>query len=986
MAMTRVFPAILVSVLAVTPAAAQSDEKKTATALLAEAARLEADGNPDKALEKAQKAAEKAAAEQRRDVAARALQIIGRCTERLTPDNLEAAQAAYAKIAGECGDVEPVAAWARDKVAWKGIDVWLGQYYDALCRLRDHERHVHARLAEWRAAESDPRVVELRESLAKAQASVTEQKAALWAKVQPLDKDAIPGLTAGLGHKDEVVRAVGAEFLAEVIDEEGIAALISKLSDEALRPGAALGLSRVFDKYKAAQRWDEEAARVMEDLADLKPVSEPESWIVEGLPEDTQRRMDVMKDTSRRGKELVTQGNEKAKALQAKAGEIRHNIPGSLDGEKIHEALRRVLLDESRPAGRVQAARALEAFEGLSGPVVDALLAGLSSPHRDVRLACCAAAGAVDTTRPEDKRRVADRLIAIVQYEPEVENAPDSDHANDPSVRAMAALSLGRIGTIQAIPALIDALGDNSPDVRGRANEALIAITGKDCGYESEPYARKGGADPSTPGASESEGVVRARQLEQRGKAIEAWKAWWDETGGIGTIVERFWRFVGAWKSGVPTRLFDKDAYLQEIRARAYAFSDPEDAFKRAERNVMRFQDRKAFLQTDAIEVGPSAVTKLLKYVSGKMPDMEKGLTKDLVDRLRDATRMFVGETIAKLAKDAGGDFVAALRDKVSSGGSRDERAGAALALGFLPRDMITHLEREVLDKRGLFDQDPIVREAAARALKNVGDESNAAGLAALATSQTPDNERAQVWALRALMTLRPKDAEVVKALGELVGFETAPGESVEKLSTSSLVREAACDALAAILEPTAVTELYLLRARRDLTQNVREAAQRAVRAIGGARPEIASAIVDVLDNKGGGHKAGDRLGAALALGDLGQEKYAVALVNRLIDENAPILLKDPDAAVRSAICRGLGIMGSKAKLQAVGDKLLLAMETDESEQTRQEAYAALRAIAGTELPAFEAAAPTETRKTQLTDLKSTWWGSARSSWKAGAE
>ncbi len=953
--MPRLPIAFLALLAAASTAAAQpSDAKKTSTALLTEAARFESEGAFEKAIDKAQKAVDKAVADQRKDVAARALQVLGRSNENLNPEKIADAQAAYGRIVAEFGDQEPVAGWAKDKISWKGIDVWIRQFAAALQKERDEERAIFSALNDIKAPETDPRIVELRGKLTTLKTWAGEQKAAFWAKAQPLDKDAVPGLMTGLAHKDGVVRAACAEFIAETADEPGIASVVSRLADDAARPGAALALSKIFGEFASAKKFDEEAAKIMEDLQDIKAPSD-------------------------RSKALVEKNMERARALQQKANEIRKNIPAALDSPKIQDALKDVLGNEKQPAGQIEAAKALESVGDLAGPLVDALLTGLKSNDRNVRQACCVAAGAVDTTSNADKRKLAERLIEIVKLEPEVENKADGDHANDPAVRGAAATSLGRIGIIKAIPALIDALDDNSADVQRRAHEALIAITAKDLGYESEPHLSDAGFINPDPKARkmEEEKDKRAKQAELRKKGIEAWKQWWTDTEGIVTLVERFWKFAGSWKAGDPTRLFDKDEYIAETKARAYVFSDPEEALKRAERNVGRFQKRKDFLQSDAIDEGSPAVAKLMKYVGGDLADLEKGLPKDVVDKARASTRMFVAESIAKLAKDAGGDTVAALRDMVGGGASRDQKAGAALALGFLPKDMVTGQERDTLDKRGLADGDPVVRAAAARALKSVGDASNAAGLTAVATNLAGDNLAAQQWALRAITAIRPKNPDTVKALGDLIG-------ETEKASTESLTRELGCDALGAIGDPSAITELYLLRARRDLAQNVRDGAQRAIRAIASGNESVAAALLAVMKNEKNDRKSSDRVGAALAMGDMGVAKYAMGMVWRLVDQNPPLLLKDPDPAVRAAVCRGLGTMGDNAKFRDVGEKLLEAIATEDSEQIRRDAYSALRAINGADIPLYDAAATAEMRRTQLQDIKAKWWAAA--AWKAAPQ
>lgn len=74
---------------------------------------------------------------------------------------------------------------------------------------------------------------------------------------------------------------------------------------------------------------------------------------------------------------------------------------------------------------------------------------------------------------------------------------------SDYYVRLGAATALGEIGAVDAVPALIDALGDADELVRTAAGDALEAITRENIVFLA--------------GASESE----------RAKAQEAWRRWW---------------------------------------------------------------------------------------------------------------------------------------------------------------------------------------------------------------------------------------------------------------------------------------------------------------------------------------------------------------------------------------------------------------------------------------------------------------------------
>jgi HEAT repeat protein len=60
----------------------------------------------------------------------------------------------------------------------------------------------------------------------------------------------------------------------------------------------------------------------------------------------------------------------------------------------------------------------------------------------------------------------------------------------DAGVRRKAAQALGRQGSRQAVPRLIEALGDSSPRVRSQAAAALKAITGWRYGEDQKRWRR----------------------------------------------------------------------------------------------------------------------------------------------------------------------------------------------------------------------------------------------------------------------------------------------------------------------------------------------------------------------------------------------------------------------------------------------------------------------------------------------------------------
>jgi HEAT repeat protein len=881
----------------------------------------------ERALDAYTKAADKAAADGKKDVLANALLGVGRMNEISIPENLGAAQAAYARVVAECAGQGELVAAAEEKIRLKGVDVYLDQFARFVDGWRSTQRNTPAPLE--------------------------AKKVEIAAKVKPLGRDAVHGLLAGLGHKDEVVRAFAADLLAGAIDEAGLGNLVAKLNDPSpdVRAGAGLAIGRIFEAWSQARSFEQEAEKILADL-------------------------EAKEGSDATAEKLIALNKNRAQDLQKRAAEIRGNLPVALGNKaQIEAELQKLIADESaHSASRIEAAKAVRALGEISGGLIDAVLKGLSSANRSVREACCVAASGVDTSDSAAKHKLVDRLMEIVQYEPESDTRPMSerDLANDSAVREAGATSLGVIGVVKAVPALIEALSDGASNVRRTANEALVRITGRDVGYESDPLvAVSGGPDAPRPSP---EDVAKA-QKAKRDEAIAKWTAWWGDTMGVGVLIGRFWKFQSQWKGGDPARLFDKESYLRELKIRSYTLSDPAAQIERAERNCDRFLVRKNFIQQDAIDLGAAAIDKFLGFLSGAV-EADAALAAEQQGRSRAVVRVFVAETVAKLIeKHKAADKAGALREKLG-GGQAGEKAGAALALGFLPKDLVGAEDRDALEKRGLEDADPEVKEAAARALGRVGGPESGPALAkvAAANAGTKAGETAQISALRSIAALAPKSEEVVRTLGDLVGVDA------EKRSPSSAVREFACEALAAIADPAAVQNRSLLKARRDIAKPVRDAATRALLAVAAGAPDTVDVLIGVLNDL----KAPsiDRTGAGLGLGDLGNPKGIPALVYRIVGRNPPLADKDEDPTVRAACCEALATMGEKARYLLVGEKLIDALD-DPAEEVQRQAFEALvkAAPSAPEEGVFKITDPTSARKAGIAKLR-TWLDTNRGQWK----
>lgn len=904
--MKRLFIVVLAVAAGTLPTPAQEndpDRHKGATALFYEGYRAETGPKPNLAVAvaKYKKAAAKAKEEKNGEIGAQALVRLAGCYEKQEPENVAEALAAYEDAVSSFGDAKPWADVARERASCKGVDVWL--------------RRLHQALDPWRVSADRSPLSPL----------LAEKKAAAWEKIKALDKEAVPGLLWGLGHPDEVLRTFAAECLAEVVDEAGVAAVIAKLNDA--DPNARAGASSAFQKI--LRKWNN--ARDLERRAG-----------------ELERDLEIPLQPDSRASAHHAKLREEASKLRKAAEEIRRHIPATLATAEIQGAFEKIIADENAdPQARREAAQAASWIGNISGSLVDALLKGIESKDRNVREACVRAAGAVDTSVGTDKHRLADALIRAVQYEPARDpNPSEADWANDEAVRQAAAEALERIGLIKSLPALIEALDDNDARVRHAAFRALRRITGRDLEYEKDDKGLPRTYEPDKP-------------LGERRKAQAKWKEWWDQTGGVPVLVERFAAFQAQWKDVNAARLFDPEAYLHEVRSRLWSTLDPKAAEERAQRVVEDFQRRKDVFLQDAVDLGAEALDRLLPFLGGK--------TERDAGKPSPAVRAFVAQSCARIVEKhsppQGNDK---LRDKLIQGEDGAQKAGGALALGFLPRNLVQASDRQALQAQGLSATEPEVREAAAWALSKVGEESAAADLTRVASADADPN--VQAAALRALFALKPRNPDTIKTLGDMVADEPdAPGGPSRKARDKN-VRALAVEAVGAIGDPSAVP--YLLRARRDEMRAVREAATVALRKVHEADPKASSGeCLTVLRDER--RKTDDRIGAALSLGDMAEPAYAKALSERLVDLNPPRVLRDPDPGVRMALCRAIGAMGEKAKLRTVVERLIQCMGDEsgrETQDVRNAAYEALKQVAGTD-PDAEGS-PDAARKFRASDEK----------------
>lgn len=975
------------------------DARKSAQQLYTEGQRFETvDRNYSQAEGKYRKAAAKAGEEGAQTLVAQAWAGVARCCESAEPENLEEALKAYERIP----DVEPYASLARKKIEWKGVDVILRQYKKAVDRWRSDRQAPPLRTTRetfWakikkldvkeKPEDNEVKAVPgLLEGLGDEDEVVREFAAECLSRVVA----GIESLTPKLKDPNPVVRGGASLALERVFQIWREAKALDAQADDTLRDFglAQLGIPANADLGAEIERGKRAAAE-----------AEAMEKSLQGADAAKRLQLVELKKTAVRGRMF-----ENVKTLKDRATELRNHLPAELNTADAQQALAALIADENAdPTARLEGAKAAQSIGAISGTLTGSLMTGLGSQDRNVRIGCARAAAAVSTREGKDKLDLAAKLMEMVKYEPERDWTPaaltpeerpaaealvakvssDKDEdadaairelirlgdkvealarraaaqgrgdkvrrrfesllgdlqsrrwANDALVRQAAAQALGQIGLVTSIPALIEALDDNDGGVRREANAALIAMTRISKDYDPNPHV----VDPEH---KMNAAAKAAAQRALRAKAVEEWKKWWEETRGVSVLVDRFWSFQAAWTTYSASDLFEEE-FLKRRTLGLAADRDERWKTTREKRVYDEFNSRMEVFVMDAVELGPDVLDKFLERLGGqsdfervyeRLGDKQKA---DQTVKSRVATGLFVATVLAKLAEKAGASGVVSQLSGLLQG---DKAAGAAQALGMLGKSAVDSKAVEALETYGLGASDPVVQEAAAKALSKVGGPSSVKGLADLAVAATQEREadspkvRAAVAALRALGALKLKDDAAVSKLSEMVGDE--PEDiGASKKAFVDLLREYACETLGRLGDANAAPSLA--RARRDTRENVRIAAAFAVRELFKVDASVSRRLMEIVSNEK--EKSLNRIGAALSVGDTGHEARVHELVARLVSQNPPRDLRDFDPAVRAAACWALGAIRSKTQL-AIGN--LIEALWDPAEEVRYQAYLALKA------------------------------------------
>lgn len=170
------------------------------------------------------------------------------------------------------------------------------------------------------------------------------------------------------------------------------------------------------------------------------------------------------------------------------AGRVVRGAPAD-ERRRLALALRKVLEGDPSSEVRVAAVRALARVDDEAAlvPVVVAAVAGKDEAAR------AAAVAAVLVARGEVVG-IARKLLA---------------EDEDPTFRAELALLLGRRRRVDAVPALLDAVGDRHPRVATAGAEALEAVTGEALGYDPAAWRAWAARPRPAPAAPAGDTVTR---------------------------------------------------------------------------------------------------------------------------------------------------------------------------------------------------------------------------------------------------------------------------------------------------------------------------------------------------------------------------------------------------------------------------------------------------------------------------------------------
>jgi HEAT repeat protein len=730
--------------------------------------------------------------------------------------------------------------------------------------------------------------------------------------IRGIDKDAEYGLIHGYGSPDErhlgighpmtEVRAIVTELLQEIAGNEGINDIIGALGTDSpyARAGALDAIKKIGDELSKAEYLDLRANEI--------------------------EQSPVLKQNIPNTDELRNQLRARINQLRDQAQAIRNNLPKQLNVNTLKVEIARLVQDE-RIEVRLAAADAVGRLRVKE--LGEQIVPLLSDADDNVRIEACRSVGALQTAE------AVDRLMEMLAYDPAEHHATiqeeniegeKADWANNELTRRHVARALGEIGKIPSTPALIDGLRDNYQNVRHASYEALVLVTGINFPFNVEQPA----------GSDEAEASIQEIEM------------WWDETNGIDVLVTRFKDLESGWLKFSPRLLLTEIELNLEVAIK----STNDEDIQKAAASYAEFQPLKQRIQDDILEIGLDiAGVQLIKYIGGEYPDN--------LERRDDVVRVFVAETLAKLADS--GTVDAAL---AAANGEKDylRRTGYAEFFGRIPNRLYTDRVTTALGKMLTVRADDTLRIQSAFSLGLQKDKRAERAL----TSQLAGDQNEVVRAYCAWSLGEIASPTAVDALGRRIDdlAEDRSDEKVKHNDGSDQVRLWSAIALEKIASPNSIK--YLIRGRTDVNDRVQQACGAAVRAIvKNAKEKSVQRLVVATKAK----STRERIGATLLLGDLDKSQLTdeayLEIYRRGADYDPPLALKDHDQSVRAACAEALMSVGRHGSVQH-----LIKMLEDPYVGTRRHAFEAIVKITGNNSFAYEADARESQRLLEIEKIK----------------
>lgn len=937
--------AILLSLAATIVGAQSFKDTKSAETYFREGATENKKGNVQLAKEKFGRAVEKAKAKGENEWAVRSLWELALIAEKGEPPDLTSAKSNYQEIVGLGGDkedVKKIIESSNEKIKSNGVDVWLDLF----------ERDVEM----WRARKSNNTK------------ELYDIQNNYWGKISPLGKDCVYGMTRGLERKAEATRNFCAKFVMYQIEKEGIEEAVKMLESKypEARAGAGQALQYIFAQYAQINQLHALADDFEYDVSNLPTFKDERNLNLDKLPEDLRKKIEearkFMKDHEN-DKEKV---KELTASLRAKAKEFQFNMPYPLESATgILNALAGVIRnEEGDPSARVEAITVLKHVKNAPTDLVKALADALGSRNERVRDAACNASPTVDPKNSPDKHMLVDKLMEILKYQPErdekilaglrdkekdlqddiIKYAPtepeksnaakkllhevqaqyDSLMANSAAVRKSAAMAMGQIGLVKAMPVLIAALDDNDVLVRERASDALIQISGENVEFDAN-------APLDQPLKSRNQQGQEVAVGPARKDAIDAWTKKWEAQHGVDILFRRIGKFISNWMIYPANEVFDQKDFLEDNLSHQLFMTEPDKEIKMATFASDKFAKTKDLLLLDLSDVDDQGIEFIQNYLDGSAPGLSQKMR---------VVRMFAGAALARIAEKGNSKGADTLGRNLDGGATDLHKAGAAYGIGQLGPDRGSSFV-SALNRLGPGGASPEVRNMCAYAMGRVGNATTLDALSKMIADQDSEVRKA---ALKAMWRIHKGKRGFNRGAADAVKSFIKTGADLSRET-----REWAARALGSAGKSSGsedVSDLCdaLVYTRQNIEPNVRTTSSDALKELAAdARKEtISKRLKDILGNKAS--KIPERVGASLGLGDISDETAITLLVQ-------VVRTRGDHNHVRAACVSALGDIKD---LTYEGASVIVEAIVDDSPDVRRGGFGALKEISGAEFAEIE--------------------------------